>query len=117
MMMLSKLNISLTKKNYLNIYYKLLVIRLFEEQSIKAYRFSKVGGFCHTYIGQESVAVGTFSILKKNDHIITGYRNHAHAILSGLNAELLLAELYGKIIGCSKGKGGSMHFFNKNNNY
>jgi pyruvate dehydrogenase E1 component alpha subunit len=116
-MKLSKLNICLSKKNHLKIYFQLLNIRLFEEQSIESYRYGKIGGFCHTYIGQESVAVGTFSILKTNDHTITGYRNHAHALLCGLSTESLMAELQGKYAGCSKGKGGSMHFFNKSKNY
>ena len=84
-------------------------IRRFEERSLRAYQAKKIGGFLHLYIGQEAVAVGCCSLMGKNDHVITAYRDHGHAIAVGMDLKPLMAELYGKATGCSKGKGGSMH--------
>jgi pyruvate dehydrogenase E1 component alpha subunit len=70
-----------------------------------------MGGFLHLYIGQESVAVGTISLRGENDHFITAYRDHGHALAVGMSMNECMAELYGKATGCSKGKGGSMHYF------
>ena len=85
-------------------------IRRFEERCIRSYQQGKIGGFCHTYIGEESVAVGTISVLGPDDHIISAYRIHGHAIAVGMPMNSLMAEMYGRIDGCSQGKGGSMHF-------
>ena len=68
-----------------------------------------MGGFLHLYIGQESIAVGTVSLCGKNDHLITAYRDHGHALAVGMGMDECMAELFGKATGCSKGKGGSMH--------
>jgi pyruvate dehydrogenase E1 component alpha subunit len=76
-----------------------------------------MGGFLHLYIGQESVAVGTCSLMGPNDHVITAYRDHGHALAVGMNMNECMAELFGKATGCSKGKGGSMHFFAPDKNY
>ncbi len=76
-----------------------------------------MGGFLHLYIGQESVAVGTCSLLGTNDHVITAYRDHGHALAVGMSMNECMAELFGKATGCSKGKGGSMHFFAPDKNY
>ena len=76
-----------------------------------------MGGFLHLYIGQESIAVGTVSLLGDDDHVITAYRDHGHALASGMGMNECMAELYGKATGCSKGKGGSMHFFAPDKNY
>ena len=98
--------------------YRLMVrIRRFEERSLRAYQAKKIGGFLHLYIGQEAVAVGCCSLMGKDDHVITAYRDHGHAIAVGMELNPLMAELYGKVTGCSKGKGGSMHFFDPARNY
>jgi len=92
-------------------------IRRFEERSLRAYQAKKIGGFLHLYIGQEAVAVGCCSLMGKDDHIITAYRDHGHAIAVGMEMNPLMAELFGKATGCSKGKGGSMHYFAPDRNY
>jgi pyruvate dehydrogenase E1 component alpha subunit len=99
------------------IYRQMLLIRRFEEKAAEVYVAGKIGGFCHLYIGQEAVAVGTISALRKDDYVITSYREHGHAIAKGMSAESVMAELYGKATGCSKGKGGSMHMFDKEVNF
>jgi pyruvate dehydrogenase E1 component alpha subunit len=97
----------------LDLYTKMLRIRRFEEAAFQAYQKGQIIGFCHLYIGQEAVAVGSTSVLKKGDTVLTAYRDHAHALALGMSADSLMAELFGKATGCSKGKGGSMHFFGK----
>lgn len=92
-------------------------IRRFEQTSLKFYNQGKMGGFLHLYTGQESVAVGTISLLGENDHVITAYRDHGHALAVGMSMNECMAELFGKATGCSKGKGGSMHFFAPDKNY
>jgi pyruvate dehydrogenase E1 component alpha subunit len=92
-------------------------IRNFEERSNKAYSQGKIGGFLHLYIGQESVAVSAASLLGPNDHMITAYRDHGHALAVGMSMNECMAELYGKATGCSKGKGGSMHYFAPDKNF
>ena len=92
-------------------------IRRFEERSLRAYQQGKIGGFLHLYIGQEAVAVGCCSVMEKDDHVITAYRDHGHALAVGMNPNELMAEMYGKASGCSKGKGGSMHFFDPSRNF
>lgn len=91
---------------------KMLVIRRFEEKAAQVYQQGKFGGFCHLYIGQESVAVGTEAALEPDDYYTTAYRDHGHALLRGVTPAAAMAELYGKAAGCAGGKGGSMHFFN-----
>ena len=92
-------------------------IRQFEQLSLVNYKDEKMGGFLHLYIGQESVAVGTCSLMGENDHVITAYRDHGHALAVGMSMDECMAELFGKATGCSKGKGGSMHFFAPDKNY
>ncbi|HEY6803694.1 MAG TPA: pyruvate dehydrogenase (acetyl-transferring) E1 component subunit alpha [Pyrinomonadaceae bacterium] len=101
----------------IDIYRQMLLIRRFEEKAAEVYVAGKIGGFCHLYIGQEAVAVGTISAIRKDDYVITSYREHGHAIAKGMSAESVMAELYGKATGCSKGKGGSMHMFDKEVNF
>jgi pyruvate dehydrogenase E1 component alpha subunit len=96
---------------------EMLRIRRFEQEANKQYSAGKIGGFLHLYIGQESVAVGTVSLMGSNDHVITAYRDHGHALAVGMNMNECMAELFGKATGCSKGKGGSMHFFAPDKNY
>ncbi len=99
------------------IYRTIVGIRRFEERSLKAYNQGKIGGFLHLYIGQEAVAAGVASLMEENDHIITAYRDHGHALAVGMSMNECMAELYGKYTGCSKGKGGSMHFFAPDKRY
>jgi pyruvate dehydrogenase E1 component alpha subunit len=95
----------------------MLLIRRFEEKAGEMYSLGKVGGFCHLYIGQEAVAVGSIAALRKDDYVITPYREHGHALARGLSARSVMAELFGKATGCSKGKGGSMHLFDHATNF
>ncbi len=92
-------------------------IRNFETQSLAEYQGGKMGGFLHLYIGQESIAVGAASLMGENDHMITAYRDHGHALAVGMGMNECMAELFGKATGCSKGKGGSMHYFAPDKNY
>jgi pyruvate dehydrogenase E1 component alpha subunit len=98
-------------------YRQMMLIRKFEEASAKAYSSGKIGGFCHLYIGQEAVGVGAIAALRPSDYIVSTYRDHGHAIARGLDPKALMAELYGKKTGVSKGNGGSMHFFDKEKNF
>jgi len=93
----------------------MLNIREFELRTMAAYQQAKIGGFCHIYIGQESVVVGTFAALEHDDPIVTAYRDHGHALARGMDPGACMAEMFGKITGCAKGKGGSMHMFDKPN--
>lgn len=94
-------------------YRQMLRIRRFEEASAKAYSQGKIGGFLHLYIGQEACSVGTLAALRPDDYVVTTYRDHAQPLVLGTSARACMAELYGKVTGCSKGLGGSMHFFDK----
>ncbi|MDR2729149.1 MAG: pyruvate dehydrogenase (acetyl-transferring) E1 component subunit alpha [Chitinispirillales bacterium] len=97
---------------------KMLLIRRFEEAAARMYGLQKIGGFCHLYIGQEAAAVGVIEALDlKRDYVLTAYRDHGTAIACGMESGPLMAELYGKESGCSKGKGGSMHFFDKKRHF
>jgi pyruvate dehydrogenase E1 component alpha subunit len=98
-------------------YQQMLAIRRMEEALAKAYALRKFGGFLHLYIGQEAVAVGALAAIKPEDYVIATYREHAHAYAKGMPAKEILAELYGKATGCSKGLGGSMHLFDAARNF
>lgn len=98
-------------------YESMLLMRKFEEKAGQLYGQQKIRGFCHLYIGQEAVLAGAMSVLKKGDSLITAYRDHAHALAQGVSAKEVMAELYGKSTGCSKGKGGSMHMFSKEHHF
>ncbi|MCZ6835413.1 MAG: pyruvate dehydrogenase (acetyl-transferring) E1 component subunit alpha [Planctomycetota bacterium] len=91
----------------------MLLIREFEVRTMQAYQNKKIGGFCHVYIGQEAVAVGCTAALEPNDPVVTAYRDHGHALARGMDPKYGMAEMFGRIGGCAKGKGGSMHFFDK----
>src|SRR5437763_14949418 len=93
------------------LYRQMLAIRRMEEAAAKAYSQGKIGGFLHLYIGQEAVAVGAAAALKPEDYIMTSYRDHGQAYAKGMSARAIMAELFAKETGCSKGLGGSMHFF------
>jgi len=103
----------ITKETYLDWYRSMLLMRKFEEKAGQLYGQQKIRGFCHLYIGQEAVIAGTISATRPDDSVITSYRDHAHALAKGMSANECMAELFGKATGCSKGKGGSMHFFSK----
>ncbi|MGH7528833.1 MAG: pyruvate dehydrogenase (acetyl-transferring) E1 component subunit alpha [Gemmatimonadales bacterium] len=90
---------------------QMLLIRRFEEKAAEAYALGKIGGFCHLYIGQEAVAVGALAAIREDDYVICSYREHAQALIKGIAPNAVMAELFGKATGCSKGKGGSMHLF------
>ena len=92
---------------------QMLLIRRFEERTNEEYHKGNIGGYCHLYIGEEAVAVGSLSALRPDDYVIGAYRDHGHAILRGCEPRRVMAELFGKITGVSKGKGGSMHMFNR----
>lgn len=104
-------NQSLTNEQKIEFLSQMYRIRRFEQAALRYYNQGKMGGFLHLYIGQESIAVATVSVLTENDHIITAYRDHGHALAVGMTMNECMAELFGKRTGCSKGKGGSMHFF------
>ena len=91
----------------------MLLQRRFEERCAEAYALGKIGGFCHLYIGQEAISTGTMSVLRPDDYVVTSYRDHGQAIARGVSPRTVMAELFGRITGCSKGKGGSMHIFDK----
>jgi len=105
------------KETYLFWYEQMYLMRRFEERAGQLYGMQKIKGFCHLYIGQEAVMAGAMTVLRKEDAMITAYRDHAHAIAKGVSANAVMAELFGKITGCSKGKGGSMHMFSKEHNF
>ncbi len=100
-----------SKETYLKWYEDMLLMRRFEEKAGQLYGQQKIKGFCHLYIGQEALVAGAMSVLKPEDNMITAYRDHAHAIGKGVSARAVMAELFAKATGCSKGKGGSMHMF------
>ncbi len=106
-----------TKSKMENLLYKMILIRRFEEVAGDYYRKGYIGGFCHLYIGQEAVACGTYEAVQKGDQVITGYRDHAHIILAGTDPKAVMAELFGKETGISRGKGGSMHLFDIQNGF
>ena len=113
----SKVNKSLTNDDKIEFYRQMVRIRRFEQTALKFYSAGKMGGFLHLYIGQESIAVGTISLCGDNDHVITAYRCHGHALTVGMEMNPCMAELYGKATGSSKGKGGSMHLFDPSRNF
>lgn len=106
-----------SKETYIKWWKDMLLIRKFEEKTGQLYIQQKFGGFCHLYIGQEAIVAGTASACKPGDKHMTAYRDHAHPIALGTDPRVLMAELYGRSTGCSKGKGGSMHFFDKKVNF
>jgi len=105
------------KATYLKWYELMFLIRKFEEKAGQLYIQQKIRGFCHLYIGQEAIVAGCEAVLLPGDKMITTYRDHAHPIGRGTDPKFIMAELYGKITGVSKGKGGSMHMFDKQHNF
>ncbi|MCB0646413.1 MAG: pyruvate dehydrogenase (acetyl-transferring) E1 component subunit alpha [Saprospiraceae bacterium] len=105
------------KATYLKWFETMYRIRRFEERTLFAYSQQKIRGFCHVYIGQEAIGAGLATGLRPEDGVVTAYRQHGVALSRGLDSKSCMAELYGKSTGCVKGKGGSMHFFSKENKY
>jgi pyruvate dehydrogenase E1 component alpha subunit len=103
----------LTRTELLEMHYKMALIRRFEEKSAEEYTRGKIGGFMHLYIGEEAVGVGCIAALRPSDKILCSYREHGHALAKGMEPGAVMAELFGKITGCSKGKGGSMHMWSE----
>lgn len=101
---------------HLSLYRQMFEIRRFEEEAARAYAQGKIGGFLHLYIGQEAIAVGAVAALQPTDYAITTYRDHGLALARGMSARAAMAELFGKATGCSRGLGGSMHFFDREHN-
>ena len=107
----------LEPKQLIDLYRQMILIRRFEEKAAEVYVAGKIGGFCHLYIGQEAVGVGSISAIRKGGYVIGSYGEHGQALAKGMSGRSIMAELYGKVTGCSKGKGGSMHMFDKELNF
>jgi pyruvate dehydrogenase E1 component alpha subunit len=95
----------------------MLLQRRFEERCAEAYALGRIGGFCHLYIGQEAVGAGALSAVREDDYIITTYRDHGQALARGMSPRAIMAELFGRADGCARGKGGSMHLFDRSLNF
>ena len=114
---IKKTNRKLYKSDAIEAYKKMLLIRRFEEKAGQSYGLGQIGGFCHLYIGQEAVVVGLQMCIRDGDQVITTYRDHGHMLACGMSPDGVMAELYGRADGYSKGKGGSMHMFSKEANF
>ena len=101
----------LDREQLLHMHYQMVLIRRFEEKAAEEYTLGKIGGFLHLYIGQEATGVGALCALRPTDYVVSSYREHGHAIFKGIEPHAVMAELFGKATGCSKGKGGSMHMY------
>jgi len=102
----------LEKDSRISLLYQMMLIRRFEEKSAELYTKEKIRGFLHLYVGEEAVAVGVMQALTEEDNVLCTYREHDHALARGIDAGTIMAEMYGKLEGCSRGRGGSMHLFN-----
>ena len=108
---------TVTQEQLKEYYRQMLAIRRMEEALAKAYALRKFGGFLHLYIGQEAVGVGSIAALRPDDYVFASYREHGHAYAKGMSAKSIIAELFGKATGCSKGLCGSMHLFDAEKNF
>lgn len=107
----------LSKVELLEFYRQMRLIREFERECARQYTRGNIRGFLHLYSGEEAIAVGAISTLRSDDYIVTHYRDHGHALVRGIGSKEVMAELFGKVTGCSKGKGGSMHLFDVSKNF
>ncbi len=107
----------LSRQQAIELLQLMVLSRRFEEKAAEAYQMGKIGGFCHLYIGQEAVGTGAITPLRPDDYVITAYRDHAQALIRGITPESVMAELYGRVDGSSKGLGGSMHIFDRPLNF
>lgn len=105
------------KKVVMDLLYQMLLVRRFEEKAAEMYSQGKIGGFLHLAVGMEASCVGAISTLRPDDYVIAGYREHGHCLAKGCDPRRAMAELFGRMDGLSKGKGGSMHFFDKERNF
>lgn len=105
------------KEHALLLLYQMMLIRRFEEKSAEMYTKEKIRGFLHLYIGEEAIAVGVMQVLQVEDNILATYREHGHALARGIDAKVIMAEMYGKLQGCCRGRGGSMHLFDIKKNF
>jgi pyruvate dehydrogenase E1 component alpha subunit len=105
------------KEKLIEMFRMMLLIRRFEERAAQMYGMQKISGFCHLYIGQEAVGVGAIAALRPDDYFISAYRDHGHILAKGTDPKAVMAELFGKVTGVSKGKGGSMHLFDVERRY
>jgi pyruvate dehydrogenase E1 component alpha subunit len=105
------------RETLLKLYREMLLIRRFEEKTAEMYQAARIGGFCHLNIGEEATIVGTISALRKEDYVYSNYREHGHAIAKGVDPGAIMAELFGKETGTSKGRGGSMHLFDREHRF
>ncbi len=111
MLQSAKIQDPMDAKKGLLLLYQLLLIRRFEEKAAEMYTKTKIRGFLHLYIGEEAVAVGVIQALDEDDNVLGTYREHGHALARGIDPDIIMAEMYGKLEGCSRGRGGSMHLF------
>src|SRR6516164_2897457 len=105
------MGLDLDRDHALHLLRELIRIRRFEERCVELYSAAAIRGFMHLYIGEEAVAVGVMEALTADDAIVATYREHGHALVRGVSAASIMAEMYGKVEGCSCGRGGSMHLF------
>jgi pyruvate dehydrogenase E1 component alpha subunit len=110
-------NAPMGKKVMMDLLYQMLLVRRFEEKAAEMYAQGKIGGFLHLAVGMEASCVGAISVLRPDDYVIAGYREHGHCLARGSDPRLAMAELFGRMDGLCKGKGGSMHFFDKERNF
>jgi len=115
--MLELKDVKIKPEKLKKMYTDMALIRRFEEKSAQMYQMGKISGFCHLYTGQEAVAVGATAAITEKDYVITAYRDHGHALARGADPNAIMAELFGKGTGCSKGKGGSMHLYDVDRNF
>lgn len=108
---LSKPTTAEERKHLLDMLRQMVLIRRYEEKAAELYQASKIRGFLHLYIGEESIAVGVMQALTPQDSVVATYREHGHALARGVSANVIMAEMYGKLEGCARGRGGSMHLF------
>ncbi|MEW5872971.1 MAG: pyruvate dehydrogenase (acetyl-transferring) E1 component subunit alpha [Chloroflexota bacterium] len=95
----------------------MILIRRYEEKAAELYQATKIRGFLHLYIGEEAIATGTMACLRPQDYVVATYREHGHALARGVSADAIMAEMYGKVTGCARGRGGSMHLFDRPANF
>src|SRR5207302_5091855 len=107
----SKSSLGLPPDELVELYRQMVIIRRTEEQLARAHQQSLVHGACHTYVGEEAIAVGVCAHLRTDDAVFSTHRGHGHALAKGVSPTQLIAELYGRATGCSRGRGGSMHLF------
>ncbi len=109
--------VNLDKSRVMELYRQIRLIRRFEEESARQYMQGKIRGFLHLYIGEEAIAVGAIPVLRDEDYVVTHYRDHGHALARGMDPKVIMAELFGKATGSSRGRGGSMHLFDASRNF